>query len=55
MGDGCGGQCTEHKLRDISHFKDAIKNFRTEYYERHPELMKRLTSEGQNPATLIIA
>ncbi len=51
MGDGCCG----HTLRDISHFKTAIKNFRTEYYERHPELMKRLNTEGQAPATLIIA
>ena len=47
--------CCGHTLRDISHFKSAIKNFRTEYYERHPELMKRLISEGQSPATLIIA
>src|SRR5690606_32951337 len=28
---------------------------RTAYYERNPELMHRLTSEGQSPATLIMA
>src|SRR5690554_7867477 len=55
MGEGCCGNEHEHELRDISHFKAAIKSFRTEYYERHPELMQRLTSEGQSPATLIIA
>ncbi len=47
--------CCQHGLRDISHFEAAVRRFRSEFYQRDPEMMHKLATEGQAPATLIIA
>src|SRR5690554_4759162 len=47
-------ECCPNSLRDISHFEAAVRQFRSQYYERDPEMMQAL-SKGQAPATLIIA
>lgn len=47
--------CCPPALRDISHFESAVRRFRTEFYERDPEMMHKLATEGQAPATLIIS
>lgn len=46
--------CCQHSLRDISHFETAVRQFRSEFYQRDPEMMQKL-AKGQSPATLIIA
>ena len=51
MSDDC---CTTG-LRDISHFEAAVRRFRTEFYQNNPDLMHQLSTQGQAPATLIIA
>jgi carbonic anhydrase len=47
--------CCQPGLRDISHFEAAVRRFRSEFYQRDPEMMHKLATEGQAPATLIIA
>ncbi len=47
--------CCANGLRDISHFEAAVRRFRTEYYQNNPGLMHELSTQGQAPATLIIA
>ncbi|RTZ44578.1 carbonic anhydrase [Candidimonas sp. SYP-B2681] len=47
--------CCQPGLRDISHFETAVRRFRSEFYQRDPEMMHKLATEGQSPATLIIA
>lgn len=47
--------CCHNSLRDISHFETAVKRFRSEFYQRNPEMMHTLATQGQTPATLIIA
>lgn len=47
--------CCATGLRDISHFEAAVRRFRTEFYQNNPSLMHQLSTQGQAPATLIIA
>ena len=46
--------CSPSAVRDISHFEDALRQFRAKFYEENPELMHKLATQGQSPATLII-
>ncbi|WP_228255843.1 carbonic anhydrase [Pollutimonas thiosulfatoxidans] len=48
-------ECCPTNLRNISHFEAAVRRFRSDHYQRSPELMHALSTKGQAPATLIIA
>lgn len=36
-------------------FLEAMKSFKTRYYQQEPEMMRRLSQQGQNPKALVIA
>lgn len=40
---------------ELERFIAGIRGFRTRFYERHPETMQKLVSEGQRPTALMIA
>jgi len=46
-----------HTISPVSleHFLEAIRNFRTRFYEDEPEMMQALLDYGQHPSALIIA
>jgi carbonic anhydrase len=40
---------------ELERFLAGIRGFRARFYERHPEIMRKLVSEGQRPTALMIA
>lgn len=50
------GECgTESSCCDLDRFVAGVQGFKNRFYERYPEHMQKLVTEGQRPVALMIA